>query len=172
MNANELRQMQAPIKAKYQENPDAAKQTFRAVGELKPGDLTCRIETKFASIPAGLHPAAGGSGDDACSGDMLLEALVACAGVTFNVVATAMGISFKSARLVVEGESDFRGTLGMAKETPVGISKIAMTFEIDSDANNDVLEKLLKQTERYCVILQTLKSPPEIESRLQRTIQS
>lgn len=169
MNANELRQMQAPIKAKYLDDPAAALQTFQAIGKISPGDLGCQIDTPFVSLNAGLHPAAGGSGKDACSGDMLMEALVACAGVTFNVVTTAMGISFRSARVIAKGEADFRGTLGTSKETPVGITNVAMTFEIDSDASDDVLEKLAKQTERYCVILQTLKNPPSIVTHLNRT---
>ncbi len=169
MNANDLRQLQAPIKAKYLEDPAAALQKFHAVGLLSPTDLSCRIDTRFASFNAGLHPAAGGSGNDACSGDMLIESLVACAGVTFNVVATAMSIPFRSAKVVVEGEADFRGTLGTSKETPVGVTKISMRFEVDSDASDEQLEKLLKQTERYCVILQTLKAPPQLHTYLQRT---
>jgi uncharacterized OsmC-like protein len=168
MNANELRQMQAPIKAKYQEDPARALQTFQAIGIIAPDDLICRIDTPFVSLHAGLHPAAGGSGQDACSGDMLMEALVACAGVTFSVVATAMGISFRFARVIAKGETDFRGTLGTSKETPVGITNITMAFEIDSNASDDALEKLAKQTERYCVILQTLKTPPSIVTHLNR----
>jgi uncharacterized OsmC-like protein len=169
MNADELRRLQAPIKERYRQDPAAAKQTFRAVGTLLPDRPTCRIETRFARYDAGLHPAAGGDGTEACSGDLLLEALVACAGVTFNVVATAMGIAFRSARVVVEGEGDFRGTLGIAKDAPVGVSEIRLRFEIDSPATDEQLATLLRLTERYCVIYQTLRTPPKMEASLSRT---
>lgn len=168
MNADELRQLQAPIKAKYKEDPVAARQAFRAVGDLLPDRLTCRIETRFATIDAGLHPAAGGNGREACSGDMLLESLVACAGVTFNVVATAMSISFRSAKVIVEGDGDFRGTLGISKDVPVGVTDIRLRFEVDSDASDDQLATLLRQTERFCVIYQTLRTPPRMEATLRR----
>jgi uncharacterized OsmC-like protein len=168
MNAEQLRQIQAPIKARYRENPAAARHTFRAVGTLLPDRPACRIETRFGRIDAGLHPAAGGDGSEACSGDMLLESLVACAGVTFNVVATAMGIRFRSATVIVEGDGDFRGTLGVAKDVPVGILDIRLRFEIDSDASDEQLALLLKQTERYCVIFHTLRSPPPVNATLQR----
>jgi uncharacterized OsmC-like protein len=168
MNANELRQLQAPIKARYREDPAAARKTFHAAGTLLPGQPTCRIETRFGTINAGLHPAAGGDGSEACSGDMLLEALVACAGVTFNVVATAMGIPFRSARVILEGDGDFRGTLGLSREAPVGVTDIRMRFEVDSDASDEQLALLLKQTERYCVIYQTLQTPPRMTAALQR----
>jgi uncharacterized OsmC-like protein len=168
VNADQLRQIQAPIKARYKENPDAARHTFRAVGTLLPDRPTCRIENRFGRIDAGLHPAAGGDGSEACSGDMLLESLVACAGVTFNVVATAMGIAFRSATVIVEGDGDFRGTLGVAKDVPVGITDIRLRFEIDSDAGDEQLALLLKQTERYCVIFQTLRAPPPVSATLRR----
>ena len=169
MNAEQLRQLQAPIKALYKEDPAAAVRTFRAEGTLLPDRPACRIETRFASFDAGLHPAAGGDGSEACSGDMLLESLVACAGVTFNVVATAMGIPFRSARVVVEGDGDFRGTLGIARDVPVGITDIRLRFEVDSPASDEQLAVLMRQTERYCVIFQTLRTPPRIEASLRRT---
>jgi uncharacterized OsmC-like protein len=168
MNADELRQLQAPIKARYKEDPAAARQTFRAVGTLLNDRPACRIENRFATFDAGLHPAAGGDGTEACSGDMLLESLVACAGVTFNVVATAMGIPFRSVQVIVEGEGDFRGTLGIAKDVLVGITDIRMRFEVDSPATDEQLATLLKLTERYCVIFQTLRNPPHVEAELER----
>jgi uncharacterized OsmC-like protein len=168
MNADELRNLQAPIKVRYKEQPEAAKHTFRATGKLLLERPSVRIETPFAQYDAGLHEKAGGSGTEACSGDLLLEALVACAGVTLNVVATAMGISFRSAQVVVEGEGDFRGTLGLAKDVPVGITDIRLRFEIDTDAGDEQLATLLKLTERYCVIFQTLRTPPRLSATVQR----
>lgn len=168
MNADELKQLQAPIKALYKENPEAAKRTFRAEGTLLPDRPTCRIETRFGTIDAGLHPAAGGDGSEACSGDMLLESLVACAGVTFNVVATAMGIPFRTARIIVEGDGDFRGTLGVSREVAVGVTDIRLRFEVDSTASDEQLATLMKQTERYCVIFQTLRNPPQMAASLER----
>ena len=168
MNADELRQLQAPIKARYKEGSEDAKHTFRATGTLLPDHPSVRVETAFARYDAGLHEKAGGSGTEACSGDLLLESLVACAGVTFNVVATAMGIGFRSAQVVVEGEGDFRGTLGLAKDVPVGITDIRLRFEIDTDASDDQLATLLKLTERYCVIFQTLRTPPRLMATVQR----
>jgi uncharacterized OsmC-like protein len=168
MNPDELRQLQAPIKARYKEHPEAAKHTFRATGQLLPDRPSIRVETAFARYDAGLHEKAGGSGTEACSGDLLLESLVACAGVTFNVVATAMGIAFRSAQVVVEGEGDFRGTLGLAKDVPVGITDIRLRFEIDTEASEEQLATLLKLTERYCVIFQTLRSPPRLSAAVQR----
>ncbi len=169
MNADELRELQAPLKARYKTDPDAARHTFRAVGELLPDRPSVRIDTAFARYDAGLHEKAGGSGTEACSGDLLLESLVACAGVTFNVVATALGIRFRSARVVVEGEGDFRGTLGLAKDVPVGLADIRLRFEVDTDAGDEQLATLLKLTERYCVILQTLRSPPRLSAGVQRS---
>ena len=168
MNAEELRRLQAPIKARYKDDPAAARHTFTARGVLLPDRPACCIETRFARFDAGLHPAAGGDGSDACSGDLLLESLVACAGVTFNVVATAMGVAFNSAAIIVEGEGDFRGTLGITKDVPVGITDIRLRFEVDSPASDEQLATLLRLTERYCVIFQTLRTPPRIEATLQR----
>jgi uncharacterized OsmC-like protein len=168
MNAEELRQLQAPIKARYKDDPAAARHTFHASGVLLADKPSVRIENRFASFDAGLHPAAGGDGTEACSGDMLLEALVACAGVTFNVVATAMGIPFTSVRVVVEGEGDFRGTLGIAKDAPVGITDIRLRFEVASPASDEQLATLLRLTERYCVIAQTLRTPPTLSTTLAR----
>jgi uncharacterized OsmC-like protein len=168
MNADELRRLQAPLKARYKDDPAAARQTFRATGTLLPDRPACRIVSRFGQIDAGLHPAAGGDGSEACSGDMLLESLVACAGVTFNSVATAMGIPFRSARVIVEGEGDFRGTLGVDKNVPVGVTDIRIRFEIESPASDEQLATLLRLTERYCVIFQTLRTPPRMEATLQR----
>lgn len=168
MNADELRQLQAPIKARYKTDPASAAHTFRASGTLRPDRPSVHVDTAFARYDAGLHPKAGGDGLEACSGDLLLESLVACAGVTFNVVATAMGIAFRSATVVVEGEGDFRGTLGLAKDVPVGITDIRLRFEVDTDADDAQLAKLLELTERYCVILQTLRTPPRLSARVQR----
>ena len=169
MNPDELRQLQAPIKDRYKEHPEAAKHTFRATGTLLPDRPSIRVETAFARYDAGLHEKAGGTGTEACSGDLLLESLVACAGVTFNVVATAMGIGFRSAQVVVEGEGDFRGTLGLAKDIPVGITDIRLRFHIDTDASDEQLATLLKLTERYCVIYQTLRTPPRLSATVQRS---
>lgn len=168
MNADELRQLQAPLKARYRDDPAAARHTFRAEGRLTPDRPACRIENRFARFDAGLHPAAGGDGSEACSGDMLLEALVACAGVTFNVVATAMAVPWRSVRVVVEGEGDFRGTLGLARDVPVGLTDVRIRFEVDSPASDEQLASLLRLTERYCVIAQTLRSPPRLETTLER----
>jgi uncharacterized OsmC-like protein len=168
MDAEALKQRQAPFKARYKETPAAARHTFQARGTLLPDRPSCRIETRFARFDAGLHPMAGGDDSEACSGDLLLESLVACAGVTFNAVATAMGIPWRSAQVVVEGEGDFRGTLGVAKEVPVGITDIRLRFEIDSPASDEQLATLLRLTERYCVIFQTLRQPPRLEATLQR----
>jgi uncharacterized OsmC-like protein len=160
MNAEQLKTMQAPIKAKYKENPAAAVITLRAQGRIGEG-IACRVETGKALVEAGLHPATGGSGMQACSGDMLLEALVACAGVTLRAVATAIGVNLKDARIIAEGDLDFRGTLGVAKDAPVGFRDIRLKFELDSDASEEQKKKLLELTERYCVVLQTIrKSPP------------
>jgi uncharacterized OsmC-like protein len=168
MNADELRQLQTPIKARYKAHPESARHTFRAVGTLLHERPSVRVETAFARYAAGLHEKAGGDGTEACSGDLLLESLVACAGVTFNVVATAMGVAFRSARVVVEGEGDFRGTLGLAKDVAVGITDIRLRFEVDTDAGDEQLATLLKLTERYCVIFQTLRSPPRLSATVDR----
>ena len=161
MNADELRAVQAPLKERYRETPDAARITLRATGRLGEG-VSCSVETGKALVVAGLHPATGGSGEAACSGDMLLEALVACAGVTLNAVATALGIELRDARLDAEGDLDFRGTLGLSKEVPVGFRNIRLRFTLDTDASEDQLATLLRLTERYCVVYQTLANPPAL----------
>lgn len=168
MTADELRARQAPIKARYHEDPASARHTFHASGTLLADKPSVRIENRFARFDAGLHPAAGGDGTEACSGDMLLESLVACAGVTFNVVATAMGVPWRSVRVVVEGDGDFRGTLGVAKDAPVGLTDIRLRFEVDSPASDDQLATLLRLTERYCVIAQTLRRPPSLSATWER----
>jgi len=161
MNADELRAAQAPLKERYREKPDAAFITLRAHGRLDEG-VSCRIETGKALVVAGLHPATGGNGNGACSGDMLLEALVACAGVTLNAVATALGIKLRDASLQAEGDLDFRGTLGLSKEVPVGFQNIRLQFTLDTDATEEQLGALLRLTERYCVVYQTLAHPPAL----------
>lgn len=161
MNATELKALQAPIKERYKQDPAAAVVTLRAQGRLGEG-IACRVDTGKALIEAGLHPATGGSGLQACSGDMLLEALVACAGVTLKAVSTALGINLKDAKLTAEGDLDFRGTLGVAKDAPVGFREIRLGFELDSDASPEQLKKLLELTERYCVVLQTIRGGPAV----------
>lgn len=159
MNVDELRSIQAPLKDQYRQTPDAALVTLRAQGRLGEG-VSCKIETGKALVVAGLHPATGGTGLNACSGDMLLEALVACAGVTLNAVATALGIELRDASLQAEGDLDFRGTLGVSKEVPVGFQDIRLKFVLDTDASEEQLATLLRLTERYCVVYQTLVRPP------------
>jgi uncharacterized OsmC-like protein len=159
MNAEELRAQQAPLKSHYREAPQAAFVTLHAEGRLGEG-LSCSVETGRALVKAGLHPATGGDGLSACSGDMLLQALVACAGVTLNAVATALGITLRDATLRAEGDLDFRGTLGVAKDAPVGFSNIRLHMQLDTDAPADQIATLLKLTERYCVVFQTLAKPP------------
>jgi len=161
LNADELRSVQAPLKDRYREDPEAALVTLRAQGRLGEG-LSCKVETGKALVVAGLHPATGGSGLAACSGDMLLEALVACAGVTLNAVATALGITLRDATLQAEGDLDFRGTLGVSKEAPVGFREIRLNFTLDTDASEEQLDTLLRLTERYCVVYQTLARPPAL----------
>jgi uncharacterized OsmC-like protein len=168
MNAEELRALQAPIKDRYRAEPDAARITLKASGELDSAAIACKVETGRALVAAGLHPASGGTGMELCSGDMLLEALVACAGVTLKAVATALGVTLRSGRVLAEGDLDFRGTLGVAKDAPVGFADIRLTFEVDTDAPQDQIDTLMKLTERYCVVLQTLKRPPAIEAKLVR----
>jgi uncharacterized OsmC-like protein len=159
MNAEDLRNVQAPLKERYRKAPAAALVTLRAKGRLGEG-VSCKIETGKALVSAGLHPATGGSGTSACSGDMLLEALVACAGVTLNAVATALGIELRDASLQAEGDLDFRGTLGVSREAPVGFQNIRLQFTLETDASEEQLATLLKLTERYCVVYQTLAHPP------------
>src|SRR5215475_5789514 len=168
MDAAELRAMQAPIKDRYKGDPKAAFITLKAKGSLNDTHIACKVETGSALAVAGLHPATGGSGLELCSGDMLLEALVACAGVTLKAVSTALDIKLKSAEVSAEGDLDFRGTLGVAKDAPVGFAAIRLTFDVDTDAPQDRLDQLLKLTERYCVVYQTLKSGPPIEVKLAR----
>lgn len=161
MKAEDLKAMQAPVKARYQEDPEAAVVTLKAEGELGEG-VSCSVDTGKALVEAGLHPATGGSGLQACSGDMLLEALVACAGVTVNAVATALEIPLRGGRVRAEGDLDFRGTLGVDKEAPVGFRDIRLTFDLDTDADEEQLATLMKLTERFCVVYQTLRQPPDI----------
>ena len=163
MNAEELKALQAPIKDRYRNEPQAALVTLRAQGRLGEG-IACRVDTGRALVEAGLHPATGGSGSQACSGDMLLEALVACAGVTLKAVATALGIELRDARLSAEGDLDFRGTLGVAKDAPVGFRDIRLHFELDTDAPPEQRKKLIELTERYCVVLQTLRASPPVHT--------
>jgi len=161
MDAAALKALQAPLKDKYRETPGAAVVTLKAEGRLGEG-VTCRLETGKALLEAGLHPATGGPGTQACSGDMLLEALVACAGVTLNAVATALRLTVRDARIRAEGDLDFRGTLGVAKDAPVGFRDIRLSFDIDGDLTEDERATLMKLTERYCVVYQTLRAPPPI----------
>lgn len=161
MNAETLRAMQAPLKDKYRTEPDAALITLKAQGKIGEG-ITCKVETGRAVAEAGLHPATGGDGLSLCSGDMLLEALVACAGVTLNAVATAIGVTLRDATIRAEGDLDFRGTLGVAREAPVGLQAIRLHFDLDTDATADQLASLMKLTERYCVVYQTLRQSPAI----------
>jgi uncharacterized OsmC-like protein len=168
MTADELRSLQAPLKAQYREHPDSALVTLRAEGRVGK-NVTCKIETGKARVEAGLHPATGGDGHSACSADMLLEALVGCAGVTLSAVATALGIPLRDATIRAEGDVDFRGTLGVSKDVPVGFKKIRLHFDLDTDASEEQLATLIRLTERYCVVYQTLSHAPEI-SVLHRVI--
>jgi uncharacterized OsmC-like protein len=161
INSEELKNLQAPLKEKYRQQPEAAMATLRAMGSLNEG-LTCKVETGKAAVLAGLHPATGGTGHAACSGDMLLEALVACAGVTLNAVATALSIGLRDATIKAEGDLDFRGTLGISKEVPVGFHSIRLIVSLETDATDEQIATLLRLTERYCVVLQTLRRPPEV----------
>jgi uncharacterized OsmC-like protein len=168
MNAEELRKIQAPLKAQYRENPESARLTSTVTGSLLHDRPACRVQTRFGPFDAGLHPAAGGDGTDKCSIDLLLEAFVSCAGVTFNLVATAMGIAFNSVTVTAESDGDIRGALGVAKEIPVGATAVRLKFDVDSSATDEQLEILLRQTERYCVIYQTLLHPPQLQTSLTR----
>ncbi|CAN5620035.1 OsmC family protein [soil metagenome] len=161
MKSDELKNLQAPLKQKYQQQPESALITLRAKGRLGQ-DVTCKVETGKALVSAGLHPATGGDGMAACSGDMLLEALVACAGVTLGAVATALQINVKEGTISAEGDLDFRGTLAVSKEASVGFKNIRLKFELDTDASKDQIASLIKLTERYCVVFQTLKNSPGI----------
>jgi uncharacterized OsmC-like protein len=165
MDREQLRETQAPLKERYREEPEAAAVTLRASGRLGDG-VSCSLETGRAIAEAGLHPATGGDGSQLCSGDMLLEALVACAGVTLRAVATSLGISVESGTVRAEGDVDFRGTLAVDREAPVGFRDIRLDFELDSEASEEELETLLKLTERYCVVFQTLAKPPALSAKL------
>lgn len=168
MTADELKALQAPIKEQYRQDPATALRTMRVTGRVDQTSLTCRLETLAGALEAGLHPAAGGSGDSACSGDMLLESLIACAGVTLSAVSTVMGIVLDQAEITAEGDMDFRGTLGLAKDVPIGFSAIRLQFHLASAASDEQLTKLIQLTERYCVIFQTLQKPPVLSASLQR----
>jgi uncharacterized OsmC-like protein len=161
MTADELRSFQAPLKAQYRERPETALVTLRAEGRVGE-NMTCKIESGKARVEAGLHPATGGDGQSACSADMLLEALVGCAGVTLSAVATALGVSLRDAIIRAEGDLDFRGTLGVSKEVPVGFKQIRLNFDLDTDASEEQLKNLIRLTERYCVVYQTLSQSPNI----------
>jgi uncharacterized OsmC-like protein len=163
MDGDQLRALQAPLKARYREDPKAAIVTLSAEGTLGAENVTCSVQTGRALVEAGLHPASGGDGFAACSGDMLLEALVACAGVTMKAVATALGILIRHGTVHAEGDLDFRGTLGVAKDAPVGFRAIRLRFDLDTDASGEQLDTLIKLTERYCVIYQTLRTTPPME---------
>jgi uncharacterized OsmC-like protein len=168
MDAASLRAMQAPIKERYKSEPQAALITLKARGSTDSDGIACKVETGRALAVAGLHPATGGSGLELCSGDMLLEALVACAGVTLKSVATAIDVPLKQGLVLAEGDLDFRGTLGVDKEAPVGFAEIRLRFEVDTDAPQDKLDLLLKLTERYCVVYQTIKNGPKISVTMTR----
>jgi uncharacterized OsmC-like protein len=168
MDATELRAMQAPIKDRYKSDPGAALITLKAKGSLDDQNIACKVETGRALAVAGLHPATGGSGLELCSGDMLLEALVACAGVTLKAVSTALAIPLKSGTVSAEGDLDFRGTLGVDREAPVGFRQIRLRFDVETDAPQDKLDQLLKLTERYCVVYQTIAKGPPVDIKMQR----
>jgi uncharacterized OsmC-like protein len=168
MDAGELRAMQAPLKERYRSEPEAAHITLKAEGALDDTSIACKVETGRALAVAGLHPATGGSGLELCSGDMLLEALVACAGVTLKAVATAIDIPIRAGTVAAEGDLDFRGTLGVAKDAPVGFAQIRLRFDLDTDAPQEKLDQLLRLTERYCVVYQTIRNGPPVDIRLLR----
>jgi uncharacterized OsmC-like protein len=171
MDAAELRAIQAPIKERYKNDPKAGLITLKAKGSLDDTNIACKVETGRALAIAGLHPATGGTGMELCSGDMLLEALVACAGVTLKAVSTALEIPLRTATVAAEGDLDFRGTLGVAKDAPVGFAQVRLRFEVDTDAPQEKLDQLLKLTERYCVVYQTIKSGPPVEVTLARAFE-
>src|SRR5262245_23230250 len=162
MNAEQLRALQAPLKARYREEPSASRVTLRARGALAADGVACKVETGRALVEAGLHPATGGDGRAACSGDMLLEALAACAGVTLRAVATALDVPIRRGTVTAEGDLDFRGTLGVSKDVPIGFEAIRLHFDLDTDATAEQLATLMKLTERYCVVYQTLNKPPKL----------
>jgi uncharacterized OsmC-like protein len=166
MNADQLKALQSPVKERYRNDPGTALHTMRVTGELRQDKVTCMVKTPRGPIEAGLHPAAGGSGEFACSGDMLLEALVGCAGVTLSAVATAMSIPIRGGTLTAEGDLDFRGTLGVAKEVEIGFKDIRLSIDLDTDATPEQIETLVKLTKRYCVIYQTLQKPPTMTTKI------
>jgi uncharacterized OsmC-like protein len=166
MNSEELRELQAPLKEKYRDDPGAAVVTLSAHGDLADDAIVCKVATGRTLIEAGLHPATGGTGLEACSGDMLLEALVACAGVTLKAVATAIDFRLRGGWIGAEGDLDFRGTLGVERSAPVGFREIRLKFTLDTDEPWERRQSLLKLTERYCVVLQTLRTPPKLEASL------
>ncbi|MCC2690699.1 MAG: peroxiredoxin [Rhizobiaceae bacterium] len=168
MDAAQLRAMQAPIKDRYKSEAQAALITLKATGTIDDQNIACKVETGRALAVAGLHPATGGSGMELCSGDMLLEALVACAGVTLKAVSTALEIPLKSGNVSAEGDLDFRGTLGVARDAPVGFREIRLRFDVETDAPQEKLDQLLKLTERYCVVYQTIRSGPPVAVSLRR----
>jgi uncharacterized OsmC-like protein len=168
MDATELRALQAPIKERYKAEPATAVITLKAKGSIENEGVACKVETGRALAVAGLHPATGGSGLELCSGDMLLEALVACAGVTLKSVATAIEVPLRSGNVFAEGDLDFRGTLGVDKEAPVGFAEIRLRFEVNTDAPQDKLDLLLKLTERYCVVYQTIRHGPQVAVSMKR----
>ena len=168
MDAAELRATQAPIKERYKSDPNAAVVTLKARGSIENEGIACKVETGRALAVAGLHPASGGSGLELCSGDMLLEALVACAGVTLKSVSTAIEVPLKTGNVIAEGDLDFRGTLGVDKEAPVGFAEIRLRFEVETDAPQDRLDLLSKLTERYCVVYQTIKNGPKVSVSMKR----
>ena len=168
MDAAGLRAMQAPIKERYKADPKAGWITLKAKGSLDDTNIACKVETGRALAVAGLHPATGGSGLELCSGDMLLEALVACAGVTLKSVATAIEVPLKAGHVVAEGDLDFRGTLGVDKEAPVGFAEIRLRFDVETEAPQDKLDLLLKLSERYCVVYQTIKNGPKVSVEMKR----
>jgi uncharacterized OsmC-like protein len=168
MDARALRELQAPLKAAYRERPEAALVTLKAAGDLAEGAIACKVETGHALVEAGLHPATGGSGLEACSGDMLLEALVACAGVTLKAVATALEFRLDGGQVRAEGDIDFRGTLGVDRAAPIGFRDIRLAFALATDEPQERIDTLLKLTERYCVVLQTLRNPPRVAATIAR----
>jgi uncharacterized OsmC-like protein len=168
MNVDELRARQAPLKDAYRQDPSKAQQTLRAVGVLDPEEVVCRVETSSGVAEAGLHEAAGGDGHWACSGDMLLQSLAACAGVTLAAVARALGIALRGGRVIAEGDLDWRGTLAVDKEAPVGFKDIRLRFELESEAGDEELETLQRLTERYCVVFQTLMASPTLSVSMER----
>ncbi len=161
MKPEELKALQAPLKQKYKQDPEEALITLRAEGDLGEG-IACKVDTGRVLVETGLHPATGGDGSQACSGDMLLQALAACAGVTLRAVATAFGVDLRKGKVVAEGDLDFRGTLGVAKDIPVGFKEIRLSFETESDADAATMNKIISVTERYCVVLQTIRAAPRV----------